>query len=478
LGVLRRHASLIAFLRRILDIALVILVTALIGQMYGPPELARALAIYGSLLTLLFFSYLDLYRSFRQKPIFAQLRQLFFAWLCVVIAVNILILLLANKAQLEILWPAALFGTPVYQMWIVLCFSALAVVRILTSLFLFYIRKGGYNKRTAIIIGYDQTAQNLGRHIHENQWMGTQVLGYFTEEDYNIKANDKGKNDTHAPVIGTIEDCVEYTHTHKPDIAFITLEMRYQKTIMDLIWDIGTKGVAVYIIPNLLGLGIQKAKIVHMGSLPLIDLNLYPKWKRPFDIIFSLLIIVLTLPLWLAIIIFIKTTDKGPVFYRDPRIGENGRQFKCWKFRTMHVDADKKLEKLLEQDEKLKKEYSRTYKLKSDPRVTPIGRFLRKTSLDELPQFLNVIIGEMSVVGARPVLPPQFINHYRGIALTYCSTKPGITGPWQVGKRSDTDDFMERCELDQRYVLSCTFWQDIKIISRTIWRVLRPKGAY
>jgi lipopolysaccharide/colanic/teichoic acid biosynthesis glycosyltransferase len=144
----------------------------------------------------------------------------------------------------------------------------------------------------------------------------------------------------------------------------------------------------------------------------------------------------------------------------------------------MHIKADQRLRELLDQNPDLCEEYERTYKIKDDPRITKIGKILRKTSLDELPQFLNVIMGEMSVVGARPVLPPQFETHYNNIALTYCATRPGITGPWQIGARSDTNDYRERVELDRLYVLNCSFWLDIKIIFKTVWRILRPKGAY
>jgi len=215
-----------------------------------------------------------------------------------------------------------------------------------------------------------------------------------------------------------------------------------------------------------------------MGDLPLMDINLFPVWKRAFDLIFSILIILITLPLWLIIFILIKLEDQGPIFYRHRRVAESGRRFNCLKFRTMHIDADKRLNDLLESDNELKKEWETSYKLKNDPRVTRIGRFLRKTSLDELPQFLNVIMGDMSVVGARPIVPEELDKYYKEIALTYCATKPGITGPWQVGQRSDIVDYQDRVEQDRRYVLSCNLWLDVRIILKTAWRVFNPKGAY
>lgn len=474
MGVLRRHASLITFFRRLLDIVLVIAVTILIGRMYGPPELARALAIYGSLLTLLFFSTLDLYRSFRQKRIFAHLRQLLFAWCCVVITVNVIILLLANKAQFEILWPVALFGTPVYQMWIVLCFAALAAVRIGASVFLYYIRKKGYNSRAAAIVGTGPIAMKLGRFIMENEWMGLRLAGYFG----NWGENTGPAADLPVKVVGAFEDCTDFAVRHKLDMVFIALPMSAAKEINKLAHTLGTSGVSVYIVPDLFTIGIHRARIHYMGDLPLMDLNLFPVWKRAFDLFFSSLVVLATLPLWLVIILLIKLEDGGPVFYRHSRVAETGRRFGCLKFRTMHVDADQRLSALLASSSEMQKEWETAYKLKNDPRVTKIGRFLRKTSLDELPQFLNVIFGEMSVVGARPIVPEELDKYYKEIALTYCAMKPGITGPWQVGQRSDIVDYKDRVEQDRRYVLGCNLWNDILIIFKTIWRVLRPKGAY
>jgi lipopolysaccharide/colanic/teichoic acid biosynthesis glycosyltransferase len=144
----------------------------------------------------------------------------------------------------------------------------------------------------------------------------------------------------------------------------------------------------------------------------------------------------------------------------------------------MCIDADTKLKDILENDKKARKEWGKAFKLKDDPRITRIGHFLRKTSLDELPQFINVLKGEMSVVGARPIVDRELYDYYKEDAGIYCSIKPGITGPWQVGKRSDTVDYHERVELDKWYVLNNSFWLDTKIIFKTIWSMINENGAY
>ena len=159
-----------------------------------------------------------------------------------------------------------------------------------------------------------------------------------------------------------------------------------------------------------------------------------------------------------------------------------GRSFECLKFRTMVVGADKKLETLLKKDPAMQREWEQHYKLKNDPRITRIGRFLRKTSLDELPQFINVLKGEMSVVGARPIVGKELETYYKAkdeqSAGRYCSMKPGITGLWQVTKRSDTEDYNERVELDDQYILNFSIKMDIIIILKTVVCIFKRKGAY
>ncbi len=207
-------------------------------------------------------------------------------------------------------------------------------------------------------------------------------------------------------------------------------------------------------------------------------MNLSKILRRIFDILFSILVLILTFPLFIAIAIAIKLTDKGPIFFKHKRVGLNGKTFEVIKFRTMYPDAQEKLKELLEKDPKAREEWEKTFKLKNDPRVTPIGKFLRKTSLDELPQFINVLKGEMSVVGPRPVTEEELKKYYGDKAKYYLSVKPGITGYWQVEGRSDVEDYKKRVEMDVWYVKNRSFWLDLKIILKTIKVMLTGKGAY
>ena len=203
-----------------------------------------------------------------------------------------------------------------------------------------------------------------------------------------------------------------------------------------------------------------------------------PWWKRPFDVVFSLFAIGITLPVMIPIAVAIKLTDGGSVFFGHERIGYKGKKFKVLKFRSMYPDAEERLKKILKENPKAREEWERTFKLKNDPRVTPIGKFLRKTSLDELPQFFNVLKGDMSVVGPRPVVEKELKKYYKDNAKYYISVKPGITGYWQVEGRSDIEDYEERVKMDVWYVENQSFLLDVKIIFKTIKVMLTGKGAY
>lgn len=198
--------------------------------------------------------------------------------------------------------------------------------------------------------------------------------------------------------------------------------------------------------------------------------------KRVLDYSCTLTLLPLLLFLSLAIAIILRLSSKGRVIYTQYRVGKDGKLFKIYKFRTMHENAEEILKNTLKNNPVILEEWKKRKKLKNDPRITKIGKFLRKTSLDELPQFLNVIKGEMSLVGPRPFLPNEIkeIKHCKHIIL---STLPGITGLWQVNGRSNTT-FSERVDLDCKYVMNWSLWLDIKILLKTIKAVLKCDGAY
>lgn len=197
--------------------------------------------------------------------------------------------------------------------------------------------------------------------------------------------------------------------------------------------------------------------------------------KRAFDIVGSLSIIIVLSPVLLYISQKVKK-DGGSAIYGHERVGKGGKPFKCLKFRSMVVNSKEVLERLLENDPKAKAEWDATFKLKDDPRITKIGQFLRRTSLDELPQLFNVLKGEMSLVGPRPIITAE-LERYNDEVDYYLLSKPGMTGLWQVSGRSDVD-YDTRVYLDAWYVKNWSMWNDIAILFKTIGVVLKKDGAY
>ena len=198
--------------------------------------------------------------------------------------------------------------------------------------------------------------------------------------------------------------------------------------------------------------------------------------KRVFDALLAILVFVCALPLFVVIPLLIKLTTPGPVFYKAPRLGRNGRPFFIWKFRSMYSDADRRLVSLLMIDESAREEYKTLFKIQNDPRITFLGKILRRTSLDELPQLLNVFRGEMSLVGPRPIVEAE-ISRYGKDYEIISNFRPGITGLWQTSGRNDVD-YDRRIALDTYYVLNWSPWLDVCIVLKTVWCVLCMKGAY
>ncbi len=209
-----------------------------------------------------------------------------------------------------------------------------------------------------------------------------------------------------------------------------------------------------------------------------ITSKVYKLIKNLFDILFSLFILVAFIPLFLIIALLIKLSSRGPIFFLQERIGKNNVPFKCIKFRTMYPEAKDILQNLLNKDEKIKKEFEETHKIKNDPRITTIGKLLRKTSLDELPQFFNVLKNEMSIVGPRPIVKAEKKKYGKNL-IKVLSIKPGITGLWQVSGRNNLT-YKKRVMLDINYVKNYNLLMDIRILIRTFGVILFPldRGAY
>lgn len=250
-----------------------------------------------------------------------------------------------------------------------------------------------------------------------------------------------------------------------------------------LIRQLTTAGRNLHVIPSIRGLPLFGTRLSHFFSHDVLFLTVrnnlsrrsYRWLKRGFDVLASSLLLLLLAPV-LLLVAFLVRRDGGAAIYGHRRIGYGGKAFQCLKFRTMRIDADQVLEDILRRDEVSRAQWEKDFKLKNDPRITAVGRFLRRTSLDELPQLINVVRGEMSLVGPRPIVQAE-LDRYGDQAGLYLQVSPGITGLWQVSGRNDTS-YAERVALDAWYVQNWSLWYDIAILFSTVRVVLGRKGAY
>lgn len=209
---------------------------------------------------------------------------------------------------------------------------------------------------------------------------------------------------------------------------------------------------------------------------PILTRERIQLFKRIADLVLAPLALIGGLPLMLLVAAIVKLTSSGPVFYGHTRIGRHGCLFKAWKFRTMYQNGEAILAAHLACDRDAREEWARDHKLRGDPRITPMGRFLRRSSLDELPQIWNVLKGEMSMIGPRPIVTAE-IPRYGTAFKLYTSIKPGITGLWQVSGRNDTS-YKERVYFDEHYIRNWSLWLDLYIFVKTVFVLIRQTGAY
>lgn len=198
--------------------------------------------------------------------------------------------------------------------------------------------------------------------------------------------------------------------------------------------------------------------------------------KRAFDFFAAVAAIVALLPLLLGCCLLVAATSSGPVLFRHRRLGFGGREFNCLKFRTMEVDAESRLQEYLARDPDARREWEASHKLRNDPRITPVGQFLRRSSLDELPQLFNVLVGQMSIVGPRPIVEAE-IEKYQEQFVVYAGGRPGLTGLWQV-KGRNTTTYSERIAYDVEYLRNWSLFRDVWIIFITVAHVIEGTGAY
>ncbi len=336
----------------------------------------------------------------------------------------------------------------------------------------------------------------LSRKIHKKDTPRTVFVGkigafnkfrYFLDktnirlETIGYVAMTREEAESDSRYIGCLDDLEELIRTYQLDQVYIIQkkgeELAFTQTYVDLCIDMG---VTVRLVVDLYKRRRANHYVSTVGTYPVIafhtiSLNTYEKIvKRTMDIIAGLIGVVVFSPVMLVTAIAIKLDSPGPVLFKQTRVGQNGRHFKIYKFRSMYVDAEERKKELLSQNEL---EGGVMFKIKDDPRITRVGKFIRKTSIDELPQFFNIVQGTMSLVGTRPPTLDE-VEKYERKQWRRISIKPGLTGMWQVSGRSNIKSFDEIVELDTEYIDNWTLGLDIKIILKTVLVLLKHDDAY
>ncbi len=334
----------------------------------------------------------------------------------------------------------------------------------------FHLDQSYQNVRRVLIIGAGKVGLDLHDQIAQHPYMGLQVFGFL--DDISQK---KGPN---SMILGTIIDTRAIVEANQIDDVVIALPRRAHDEVSKLVAELHDKSVKIWVIPDYFHLALHRAEIAEFAGFPMLDLrapalNDYQRLvKRIFDLIFGTASLIIFSPIMLVISVAIKLGSSGPILYKSQRLGENGRLFWMYKFRSMVADADKQLDSIA----KIDLDGNRIHKSPDDPRITRVGRFIRRTSLDELPQLFNVLKGEMSLVGPRPELP-TLVERYEPWQRKRFAVPQGITGWWQINGRSDKPMHLHT-EDDIYYIQNYSILLDIIILLKTGWVVLRGNGAF
>jgi exopolysaccharide biosynthesis polyprenyl glycosylphosphotransferase len=329
--------------------------------------------------------------------------------------------------------------------------------------------RAGIETRNVLIIGAGRVAHALRNHLDSLQHLGFRFKGFVALTEREAESGD-------TDVIGDVRNCLSLARSLFVDEIFFSVPAD-KKLVINMVEEARAAGIDVRVVPDLYDGLAWNAPVEYIGQFPTIPLHRkdFPigafLLKRVLDITLAALALGVTFPVMLAIAIAVRMGSNGPIFYRAARIGRKGRTFVCYKFRTMVQDADRlkaDLEHMNERDSVL-------FKIENDPRITTIGSFLRKYSLDELPQFYNVLRGDMSLVGPRPPMANE-VEQYDLAHLRRLDVLPGITGLWQVEARQDPS-FDSYISLDTAYVENWSLWLDLKILARTVGVVVGGTGS-
>ena len=385
----------------------------------------------------------------------------------------------AALAVLAIFALALQVGDSLSRLLLVLAFVGLLMLAPLTqNAAQWGMRKIGLWGKPVIILSHKDSGSRIERLLNEEWGLGYVPIAVF---NYRLVPSEE-LLEASIYEEEILDDAVDLARKRGVETVIFAMPHTRREQLATLAGRASGSFRHVLVVPNLGGITNSATTARNLAGTFAVEIkhNLLDPWalraKRVFDLIATMAGGVLVAPLLLALTLLVYLDSGGSVFYKDRRMGTNGKSFSCIKFRTMVPDAEALLQQVLEEDDGLREEYMRYHKLSKDPRVTRIGRLLRKTSLDELPQLWNVLCGEMSLVGPRPYLPRESeeIGKTQNEILR---VPPGITGPWQVNGRSRTS-FDERVQMDAYYVHNWSIWLDLLLLARTVKCVLLDRSAY
>jgi putative colanic acid biosysnthesis UDP-glucose lipid carrier transferase len=425
------------------------------------PPIHTVLLHFCSALAFLLFPQLELYGSWRGRSMPDMFVRIGASWALVLLIGLFFSFLIHHVGHVSRLWMFYWYASGV---------TLLVAYRSAVYLGLRFLRAKGLNNKRVVIVGYGSTGQEMHKRALHQDWSGYDVMAVHAAPE------DAGKIvDPSIVRIRDMQEIPEYVVANHIHEIWITLPLMASPKLQELQYLLRNTLVDIRWVPDILGLQMLSNKMGNFLGLPVVDLNqpissgLNGIIKDIFDRAFAIVVLILLLPLFATLAVLIKRSSPGPVFFRQPRLGLNGRKFNVYKFRTMKVHQEQN---------------GVTQATKNDSRLTSIGGFLRRTSLDELPQFINVLLGDMSVVGPRPHAL-QHNEMYKDLLEMYMlrhRVKPGITGWAQIhGHRGETDTvdkMATRVQFDLHYIQHWSLWMDIRIIVWTAFKGWTGKNAY
>ena len=466
-GIFTHYQWLVTFIQWLLDGLVVVLFLVVLALLYGVPfqkpyQLLSALAF---VLTLLVFRAAQLYRPWRGVDFIRLGQRVVVAW--VIVTGLLLALGFVTKTS-------AYFSRGVLLPWIFLTPLVLLGMRVLVYKSLGFLRSYGRNIRTAVIAGAGTLGQHLAKSLRDLPWLGISFLGFFDDQKIGEKIALAG-NTRNLPVLGNLDEMVTFVRDHQVNIVYLALPMQAQARLREIIEKLQDTTASVYFAPDVFIYSLFQSSLTDLRGIPLISLWETPFFgvnamlKRVLDVVLASFLLVCTAPLLLLLAVGVKVTSPGPVFFKQRRYGLEGEEIRIFKFRTMSVCEDGAHIPQVTRD---------------DPRLTPFGKFLRRTSLDELPQLFNVLQGRMSIVGPRPhaVAHNEFYRQRLPRYMLRHKVRPGITGLAQVnGFRGETETLEkmeQRLAYDLEYLRRWSLWLDLKLICQTVWKTISDKNAY